>query len=132
MTTLAAMRPPSNKCAIHNAPLFELVDVQQAFRRFHFVYAIVNSKGQVYVGYSQDVWHRVAQHNRNLGAVSTRCAGPWFPFAIYCFAAESDARAMESLVRRNFGDFISFGEASLREVLAQIGVPLQFSKLSLV
>ena len=132
MTTLAAMRPPSNKCAIHHDALSELVDVQQAFRRFHFVYAIVNSEGQVYVGYSQDVWHRVAQHNRNLGAVSTRYAGPWFPFAIYCFAAESDARARESHLRRTFDEFVSCTEASMKEVLAQIGVPLQSSNLSLV
>ena len=110
----------------------QLVDVQQAFRRFHFVYGIVNSRGRVYVGYSQDVWHRIAQHNRDMGAVSTRHAGPWFPFAIYCLAAESDARNMECSVRQNFRAFILRTEISLKEVLAQIGVPLQPSKLVLV
>ena len=42
------------------------LDVQQAFHRFHFVYGIVNPRGKVYVGYSQDVWHRISQHNRDL------------------------------------------------------------------
>ncbi len=108
------------------------IDIQQAFRRFHFVYGIVNPNGRVYVGYSQNVWNRVAQHNRDLGAVATRHNGPWFPFAIYCFAAEADACAMETLVRRNFGEFALRAETSLREVLAQIGVPIPPLQLTLL
>lgn len=108
------------------------IDVQQAFRRFHFVYGLVNPQGQVYVGYSVDVWHRVAQHNRDLGAVATRGNGPWFPFAIYCFAAESDARAMETATRANFNEFAARSQASVREVLAQIGVPISSSQLKLL
>ena len=100
------------------------LDVQQAFHRFHFVYGIVNPTGKVYVGYSQDVWHRISQHNKDLGAVATRHVGPWFPFAIYCFAAELDARSMETLIRRDFTAFALCAETSLREVLAQIGVPI--------
>lgn len=108
------------------------VDVQQAFHRFHFVYAIVNPQGKVYVGYSQDVWHRIGQHNRNLGAVATRNAGPWFPFAIYCFAAEVDARAMETHVRANFAEYAMRVETSMKEVLAQIGMPLSGDQIMLL
>jgi hypothetical protein len=67
------------------------LDVQQAFHRFHFVYAIVNPQSKVYIGYSRDVWNRVGQHNRNVGAKATRNSGPWFPFSISCLAAEVDA-----------------------------------------
>ena len=108
------------------------LDVQQAFHRFHFVYGIVNPNGNVYIGYSHDVWHRISQHNRNLGAVTTRNSGPWFPFAIYCFAAEVDARAMETLIRRDFEAYALRVEVSLREVLAQIGVSITPSQLQLV
>lgn len=108
------------------------LDVQQAFHRFHFVYGIVNPNGKVYVGYSQDVWHRIAQHNRDLGAVATRNAGPWFPFAIYCFAAEFDARSMETYIRSDFVAFAVRVEISLREVLAQIGVPILLTQLELL
>ncbi len=108
------------------------IDIQQAFHRFHFVYGIVNPRSQVYVGYSQDVWHRVSQHNRNVGAVATKNKGPWFPFSIYCLAAEVDARAMETHIHRNFQEFSLRTEISLREVLAQIGVPFNFSELALV
>ena len=108
------------------------LDVQQAFHRFHFVYAIVNPVGQVYVGYTQDVWHRISQHNRDLGAVTTRNNGPWFPFAIYCFAAEVDARSMEAHIHRSFSDFALKVEVSLREVLAQIGVPITRTQLTLI
>lgn len=108
------------------------VDIQQAFRRFRFVYGIVNPTGQVYIGYSGDVWHRIAQHNRDHGAVVTAGRGPWFPFAIYCFAAEADARAMETFLRRNFAEFVRISEASLKEVLAQIGVPNCISRLRLL
>lgn len=113
-------------------PYQATVDVQQAFHRFHFVYAIVNPRGSVYVGYSQDVWHRVGQHNRNIGAVATRGAGPWFPFAIYCFAAEVDARAMETHVRANFAEYAMRVEASMKEVLAQIGVPFPGTQIMLL
>lgn len=113
------------------APLLPL-DVQQAFHRFHFVYAIVNSKSQVYVGYSQDVWHRVSQHNRNVGAKATRNAGPWFPFSITCLAAETDARAFEKEIHGNFSEFRQRSETSLREVLAQIGVPFETENIVLV
>lgn len=115
-----------------SAQIEAAIDVQQAFHRFHFVYGIVNPNGQVYIGYSQDVWHRISQHNRNLGAVATRNAGPWFPFAIYCFAAEVDARAMETLIRRDFKEYALRVEVSLREVLAQIGVPITPSQLKLL
>ena len=108
------------------------LDVQQAFHRFHFVYALVNSKSQVYVGYSQDVWHRVSQHNRNVGAKATRNAGPWFPFSITCLAAEADARAFETEIHGNFPEFRQRSEISLREVLAQIGVPFEAEKIALV
>lgn len=108
------------------------LDVQQAFRRFHFVYGIVNPTGQVYIGYSQDVWHRIGQHNRDLGAVETRNCGPWFPFAIYCFAAETDARSMESTIHRDFSSYARRVEISLREVLAQIGVPITTAQLRLI
>lgn len=108
------------------------LDVQQAFHRFHFVYAIVNPVGQVYVGYTQDVWHRISQHNRDLGAATTRNHGPWFPFAIYCFAAELDARSMEAKIHRSFSDFSFEVEVSLREVLAQIGVPITRTQLTLI
>lgn len=108
------------------------IDVQQAFRRFHFVYGLVNPRGHVYVGYAADVWHRIGQHNRDLGAVATRNNGPWFPFAIYCFAAEADARAMETSVRRNFSEFALRTETSLKEVLAQIGIPMSSSQLTLL
>jgi predicted GIY-YIG superfamily endonuclease len=108
------------------------LDVQQAFHRFHFVYAIVNPAGKVYVGYSQDVWHRISQHNRSRGAVATRNCGPWFPFAIYCFAAEIDARLMETKVHRSFSEFVLKVEVSLREVLAQIGVPITRAQLTLI
>lgn len=108
------------------------IDVQQAFKRFRFVYGLVNPLGQVYVGYSSDVWHRVAQHNRNLGAVATRGNGPWFPFAIYCFGAESDARSMETYIRANFTEFAMRSQTSIREVLAQIGVPITSKQLKLL
>jgi len=108
------------------------IDVQQAFHRFHFVYAIVNPTGHVYVGYTQDVWHRIGRHNRDLGAVATRNCGPWFPFAIYCFAAEVDARSMESQIHGSFAEFTLRVEVSLREVLAQIGVPITRSQLRLI
>lgn len=125
---------PSLKVQIEKASgQFEAtLDVQQAFHRFHFVYGVVNPNGQVYIGYSQDVWHRISQHNRNVGAVATRNAGPWFPFAIYCFAAEVDARAMETLIRRDFEKYALGVEVSLREVLAQIGVSITQSQLKLL
>jgi len=107
-------------------------DVQQAFHRFHFVYAIVNPSGSIYVGYTQDVWHRISQHNRDLGAIQTRNCGPWFPFAIYCFAAEIDARSMELQIHRSFHDFALRVEKSLREVLAQIGVAIRSDQLALI
>ncbi len=105
------------------------VDIQQAFHRFHFVYGIVNPRNQVYVGYTQDVWHRVRQHNRNVGAVATKNSGPWFPFSIYCFAAEVDARSMETYIHRNFKEFTERTEISLCEVLSQIGVPFNLAEL---
>jgi predicted GIY-YIG superfamily endonuclease len=113
---------------IHSTPK----DIQQAFHRFHFVYTIVNTQSQVYVGYSQDVWHRVGQHNRNKGAKATRNKGPWFPFFITCLAAEIDARALESEIQRNFDEFSKRSEMSLKEVLAQIGVPFELQKIALV
>ena len=99
----------------------ELTDVNLAFARFYFVYAIVNQQGLVYIGYSQNVWHRVAQHNLDLGATHTSARGPWFPFAIACFASERDARAAEADFRNNFSRFISRTSLSLRTVLAQLG-----------
>ena len=117
---------------IPNSTTIPSVDVQQAFRRFHFVYGIVNPRGQVYIGYSGDVWHRIAQHNKDVGAVVTRNNGPWFPFAIYCFAAAADARALETSLRRNFSEFAMRTSISLKEVLAQIGIPLTPSQLSLL
>lgn len=108
------------------------LDVQQAFHRFHFVYALVNSRSRVYVGYSRDVWHRVGQHNRNVGAKATRNAGPWFPFSISCLAAETDAKALETDIHENFGEFLRRSEVSLREVLAQIGVPFEPENIALV
>jgi predicted GIY-YIG superfamily endonuclease len=108
------------------------LDVQQAFHRFHFVYSLVNSRSHVYVGYSQDVWHRVGQHNRNVGAKATRNAGPWFPFSISCLAAEIDARALEREIHGNFGEFLRRSEVSLKEVLSQIGVPFELEKIVLV
>lgn len=108
------------------------IDVQIAFRRFHFVYGIVNRRSHIYVGYSQDVWHRISQHNKDLGAVATRNSGPWFPFTIYCFAAEADARSMETLIRQNFGEFALRAETSIREVLAQVGISLIPSQIRLL
>lgn len=128
-TTSNALGEQSQK----TADRFEAtLDVQQAFHRFHFVYAIVNPVGQVYVGYTQDVWHRISQHNRDLGAVATRNGGPWFPFAIYCFAAEIDARSMEAHIHRSFRDFALNVDVSLREVLAQIGVAITRTQLTLI
>lgn len=108
------------------------VDVQQAFHHFHFVYAIVNPRSQVYVGYSKNVWHRVGQHNRNVGAKATQNAGPWFPFSISCLAAEADAKNLEKETHRNFSEFSRRSEISLREVLAQIGVPFEPEKIVLM
>ena len=124
--------PPGELSKKKNAVFEATLDVQQAFHRFHFVYAIVNSAGNVYVGYSQDVWHRISQHNRDRGAVATRNCGPWYPFAIYCFAAEIDARSMETQIHRNFSDFVLRVEVSLREVLAQIGIPIARTQMKLI
>lgn len=120
------------KVEVQEAKFQATLDVQQAFRRFHFVYGIVNPTGQVYIGYSQDVWHRIGQHNRDLGAIETRNCGPWFPFAIYCFAAETDARSMENTIHRDFSSYARRVEISLREVLAQIGVSITPAQLSLI
>lgn len=126
--TIEDTKPPAPAKAEPSVP----VDVQQAFHRFHFVYAIVNPRSQVYVGYSRNVWIRVGQHNRDVGAKVTRNAGPWFPFSIFCLAAESDARALENEIHRNFGEFSRRSEISLREVLAQIGVPFESEKIALL
>lgn len=122
------VKSPADKETESSVPL----DVQQAFHRFHFVYSLVNSRSQVYVGYSRDVWHRVGQHNRNVGAKATRNAGPWFPFSISCLAAETDAKALEMEIHRNFGEFLQRSEVSLREVLSQIGVPFEPGNIVLV
>jgi len=111
-------------------PDFDLV--QQAFRRFHFVYGIVNSKGLVYVGYSKNPWHRIGQHNRDAGAVATKGKGPWFPFCIYCFASEQDARNMEMCIDKNFIDYKNQTETSLIEVLVQMGVPMNLNQVTLI
>jgi predicted GIY-YIG superfamily endonuclease len=108
------------------------LDVTQAFHRFHFVYAIVNARGHVYIGYSRDVWLRVKQHNEDKGAQATRRGGPWFPFSIICLASEKDARALEIELQRNFAAFARRSETSLREVLAQIGVSFTFDEICLV
>ncbi len=93
-------------------------DVKNAFLNYFFVYALVNKSGQVYVGYSKDVWNRINQHNSNVGAVATKDAGPWFPFAVYCYASEADARDMEIYIHRNFAEFKRRTEKSICEVLS--------------
>lgn len=107
-------------------------DIQQAFHRFHCVYAIINPKGQVYIGYSNNVWHRVGQHNKSSAAKATRKNGPWFPFSIICLAAMHDAKALETEAQKNFSEFKKRNKKSLQEVLAQIGVPFDYEKVVLL
>lgn len=107
-------------------------DIQQAFHRFHCVYAIINPKSHVYIGYSHDVWHRVGKHNTDKGAKATRENGPWFPFSIICLAAMHDAKALEIETQKNFSEFKKRNKKSLQEVLAQIGVPFDYKKVVLL
>ena len=82
-----------------------------------FVYAIVNLRGQVYIGYSARPHHRISQHNNDLGAVATRRRGPWRPFAILAFAKDDGARAAEVHYRRNPDELVARHKSSLTKIL---------------
>ena len=114
---------------INYAPI---IDVQEAFTRFAFVYGIVNKRKQIYFGFSDDVWKRIAQHNDDKGARATRNAGPWYPFCIQCTASSEDARVLEKKIHTQLEDYTRIYEKSLKQVLAQIGVSAHIDEFEFV
>lgn len=113
-------------------PALQVVDADTAFRRFYFTYILVNLSGLVYVGFSTNIWKRIAQHNNNLGARATRDRGPWFPVTIYCFASLRDAMEMEASIKRQFSQFVLCAKHSFQEVIGQAGHPIDTGTLKLL
>jgi predicted GIY-YIG superfamily endonuclease len=68
---------------------------------FSFVYAIINTNNQIYIGYTKNPYNRIIMHNKNIGAKATRNKGPWKLFNMLCYASDNDARNAEIYYRRN-------------------------------
>lgn len=84
------------------------------------VYALMNRKNEIYVGYTANLGHRLNQHNNDMGAVATRNKGPWYLFFVEMFEAEADARSRESKIIGSFnnGTFLEqtyWSRATIRE-----------------
>ena len=94
------------------------------------VYALVNSEHCIYIGYSANANHRIAQHNANNGAIATRDRGPWVPFAVYHYITESDARRSETHFRRYPDELVLRARDSLRKALHELGEGLDEDALS--
>jgi predicted GIY-YIG superfamily endonuclease len=94
------------------------------------VYALVNSEHCIYIGYSANPNHRIAQHNANNGATATRDRGPWLPFALYHYITESDARRSETHFRRFPDELVLRTRDSLRKALRDLGEDFDEDALS--
>ena len=103
----------------------------RALERFYYLYALVNEDSQVYIGSTHNLIHRITQHNKNCGAVATRNKGPWFLFAVQCFASEEDARNAEVNTKRDFTSFLRQTRLSIETVLSERGV-LENTNISLL
>lgn len=97
-------------------------DPIRALERFYYLYALINENSQVYIGSTHNLIHRITQHNKNYGAVATKNKGPWFLFAVQCFASEEDARNAEVNTKRDFTSFLRQTRLSIETVLSERGV----------
>ena len=72
-------------------------------RSWFYVYALMNIKHNIYVGYTHDLEHRANAHNQNVGAVATtKAKGPWFLFYAESYRSDHDARKRELEIIRTF------------------------------
>jgi putative endonuclease len=69
---------------------------------FHRVYAIRNHEGKFYLGLSNNVDHRITQHNAGVSKW-TRGKGPWTLIWESEEMCLSDARKLELLLKRQKG-----------------------------
>ena len=68
----------------------------------HRVYVIQNPAKQIYIGLSEDVFHRLAQHNDGISKW-TKGKGPWTLIWTSEALSLSDARKLENLLKRQKG-----------------------------
>ena len=66
------------------------------------VYVIQNLQGRFYIGVSEDVTHRVSQHNEGISQW-TKGKGPWTLVWTSEAKSLSDARKLENFLKRQKG-----------------------------
>ena len=68
----------------------------------HFVYILINQKGELYKGITTNIKRRIKEHNQN-NNIGTRGKGPWKLVHVEVYNTRADARRKEKYYKSGIG-----------------------------